>query len=74
MRRHSRRPFTHQTFHGQTMTLSIFRRQCWPMVFVASSSQSRSASITISSTALKNFTAFGLSLPNGRSFPLHDRG
>jgi hypothetical protein len=40
-----------------------------PIVFVASSSHSRSASSAISSTALKNFTAFGLGLPNGRSLP-----
>ena len=32
------------------------------MVFVASSSHSRSASSVINSTALKNFTAFGLGL------------
>jgi hypothetical protein len=39
------------------------------MVFVASSSHSRSASSANSSTALKNFTAFVFGLPNGRGFP-----
>ena len=39
------------------------------MVFVASSSRSGSASSVINSMALKNFTALGLGLPNGRSFP-----
>jgi hypothetical protein len=47
----------------------FFRFQYWPIVFVASSSQSRSASSAISSTARKNFTAFRFGLPRGRSFP-----
>jgi hypothetical protein len=49
--------------------LAFFRFQNWPMVLVASSSHSRLASSAISSTALKNFTAFTFGLPNGRSLP-----
>ena len=49
--------------------LQRIRRQNWPMVFVASSSQSASASKVINSMELKNFTAFGLDLPSARSFP-----
>jgi len=38
---------------------AFFRRQNWPMVLVASSSQSGPASNEINSMALKNFTALG---------------
>jgi hypothetical protein len=54
--------------------VKLFRRaflrfQNCPIVFVASSSQSGSASSAINSTALKNLTAFGFGLPSGRNFP-----
>src|SRR6185503_19019191 len=39
------------------------------MVFVASSSHSRSASRVINSMELKNLTAFGFGLPRARSLP-----
>src|ERR1035438_6539543 len=48
---------------------AFFRFQNCPMVLVASSSHSRSASSAINSTALKNFTALGFGRPNGRSLP-----
>jgi hypothetical protein len=48
---------------------AFFRRQYGSIVFVASANHSRSANSAISSTALKNFTAFGFGLPQGRSFP-----
>ena len=41
------------------LRLAFFRFQNCPIVLVASSSHSRSASNAMSSTALKNFTAFG---------------
>jgi hypothetical protein len=48
---------------------AFFRLQKLPMVFVASSSHSRSARSAMSSTALKNFTAFRFGRPNGRNLP-----
>jgi hypothetical protein len=48
---------------------AFFCFQNCPIVFVASSSQALSASSAISSTALKNLTALGFGLPNGRSLP-----
>jgi hypothetical protein len=42
------------------------------MVFVASSSHSRSASKVINSMELKNFMALGLGLPNSHNFPACD--
>ena len=48
---------------------AFFRRQNWPMVLVASSNHSRSASSAINSIALKNFTAFVFGRPSGRSLP-----
>jgi hypothetical protein len=51
------------------LRLAFLRFQNWSMVFVASSSHSRFASSAINSTALKNFTAFGFGLPNGRNLP-----
>jgi hypothetical protein len=54
---------------GKPLRRAFFRFQKLPMVFVASSSHSRSASSAISSTALKNFTAFGLGRPSARNLP-----
>jgi len=64
----------YQTVAGYFPTInplrrSFFCRQYWPIVFVASSNQSRSASKVINSMELKNFTAFGFGLPSARSFP-----
>jgi hypothetical protein len=52
---------------------AFFRFQNCVIVFVASSNHSRSASSTMSSTALKNLIAFVFGLPNGRSFPAETR-
>jgi len=51
-----------------------YRRQYWMMDFVASSSQSGSASDVINSMELKNFTALGFGLPSGCSPPNQSAG
>jgi hypothetical protein len=56
-----------EKFKGTPLRRAFLRFQNWPIVFVAPSSHSRAASSAMSSTALKNFTAFGFGLPNGRS-------
>jgi IS1 family transposase len=56
-------------FISKPWRLAFFRFQNCPIVFVASSGHSRSASNTKSSTALKNFTALTFGLPKGRSLP-----
>ena len=51
------------------LRLAFFRFQNWPMVLVASSSHSGSASKAINWMALKNFTALGLGRPGAAACP-----